>query len=47
MGKGEPADTLAELGIVDINYASQQDLIFLPGVGPDLAQRIIAAHPFA
>jgi len=33
--------------IVDINHASPQELIFLSGVGPDLAQRIIAAHPFA
>lgn len=33
--------------IVDINHASPQELIFLPGVGPELAHRIIAALPFA
>lgn len=29
--------------IVDINHASPQELIFLPGVGTELAQRIVAA----
>lgn len=33
--------------IVDIYYASPQELIFLPGVGPELAHRVIVAHPFA
>jgi DNA uptake protein ComE-like DNA-binding protein len=33
--------------IVDINHASPQELSFLPGVGPGLAQRIIAVPPFA
>lgn len=32
---------------VDINHASPEELISLHGIGPELAQRIIAARPFA
>lgn len=33
--------------IVDIYHASPQELIFLPGVGPELTHSIITAHSFA
>jgi DNA uptake protein ComE-like DNA-binding protein len=32
---------------VDINRASEPELLRLPGVGPGLAARIVAARPFA
>jgi len=32
---------------VDINRASEPELVRLPGVGPALAARIVAARPFA
>jgi DNA uptake protein ComE-like DNA-binding protein len=32
---------------VDINRASETELLRLPGVGPGLAARIVAARPFA
>jgi DNA uptake protein ComE-like DNA-binding protein/endonuclease YncB( thermonuclease family) len=35
-----------QIGKLDINAASQAELENLPGVGPVLAQRIIAARPF-
>lgn len=34
-------------GAVNINNASQAELEALPGIGPTLAERIIAARPFA
>jgi len=31
---------------VDINHATEKELIALPGVGPKMAKQIIAARPF-
>jgi DNA uptake protein ComE-like DNA-binding protein len=33
--------------LVDVNRASEIELAALPGVGPSLASRIVAARPFA
>ena len=38
--------TLGENGPIDPNTADQDTLCLLPGVGPVLAQRIMAARPF-
>jgi DNA uptake protein ComE-like DNA-binding protein len=35
-----------ELGIIDINTATEKELKMIPGVGPVIASRIIAARPF-
>jgi competence ComEA-like helix-hairpin-helix protein len=35
-----------ELGGIDINTATEKELKMIPGVGPVLASRIIAARPF-
>ena len=32
---------------LDVNYATETELAGLPGVGPALASRIVAARPFA
>ncbi|MCL2424093.1 MAG: ComEA family DNA-binding protein [Micrococcales bacterium] len=37
----------ADDGLVDLNRASQSELETLPGVGPVIAGRIVAARPFA
>ena len=35
-----------ELGRIDINSATEKELRMIPGVGPVMAPRIIAARPF-
>ncbi len=39
--------TAARSGLLDINRATSEELQRLPGIGPVLAGRIIAARPFA
>lgn len=41
------AETAGGAGLVDLNNASQAELEELPGVGPSLAEKIIAARPFS
>jgi competence protein ComEA len=44
----EKSDTPSAPGqLVDLNSASKKDLAALPGVGPDRAQNISDARPFA
>jgi competence protein ComEA len=46
--KSSSADSTANRGPrVDLNTASRQDLVELPGIGPEIADAIIAARPFA
>jgi competence protein ComEA len=48
MTPAETKDTPSANGqTVDLNSASKKDLAALPGVGPDYAQTIIDARPFA
>lgn len=48
MTNAEKSDTPSANGQpVDLNSASKKDLAALPGVGPDRAQSIIDARPFA
>jgi competence protein ComEA len=42
---GVPVDTLNQKKL-DVNAASEQELDSLPGIGPVLARRIVAARPF-
>jgi competence ComEA-like helix-hairpin-helix protein len=35
-----------ELGQIDINKATEKELKMIPGIGPVMAGRIIAARPF-
>ena len=43
--KSHPKDKI-ELGRIDINTATEKELRMIPGVGPVMAARIIAARPF-
>jgi competence protein ComEA len=48
MSPAEKRDAPSENGQpVDLNSASKKDLAALPGIGPDYAQTIIDARPFA
>ncbi len=43
----KPVPSLADTPPLDLNHASADDLARLPGVGPALAARIVAARPAA
>jgi DNA uptake protein ComE-like DNA-binding protein len=45
-GKKSYAKEKIELGRIDINTATEKELKMIPGVGPVMAARIIAARPF-
>jgi competence ComEA-like helix-hairpin-helix protein len=44
--KKSHAKEVIELGRIDINTATEKELKMIPGVGPVMASRIIAARPF-
>ena len=45
-GRKSHAKEKIELGRIDINAATEKELKMIPGVGPVIASRIIAARPF-
>jgi len=45
-GKKSHAKEKIELGKIDINTATEKELRLIPGIGPIMAARIIAARPF-
>ena len=45
-GKKSHAKEAIELGRIDINTATEKELRMIPGVGPVMATRIVAARPF-
>src|SRR5207249_9009710 len=44
--KAPPTKEKTEIGKIDINTATEKELRTVPGVGPIMAARIIAARPF-
>jgi competence protein ComEA len=44
--KAVPKPPVGGPSLVDINSASESELETLPGVGPEIARRIVAARPF-
>jgi competence ComEA-like helix-hairpin-helix protein len=44
---GVPLSKTTPTGKLDINTATEEELKMIPGVGPAMAARIIAARPFA
>ena len=45
-GKKSHAKEKIELGKIDVNTATEKELRLIPGIGPIMAARIIAARPF-
>jgi competence protein ComEA len=45
-GSGQSTASTKKSGLIDINSASADELDSLPGIGPVMAQKIIAGRPY-